>query len=137
MKVTAHNNRPYSYRSRRDSDLFAPPVRALGTAAGATLGLLAGQQGQAVGAFFGGATGMVGGFAAGYLAGTTIADEFGGNATARYLSGLVVGASTAALTTPGAALLAAAGASPATAVVLGLVGGVGGFLVAQQVREHV
>ena len=79
---------------------------------------------------------MVGGFATGYLAGNTIAREFGGNSTARYLSGLAVGASTAALTAPGAALLAGAGASPATAAVLAVVGGVGGFLLAQQVREH-
>lgn len=121
--------RPQPSRGKEPNGL---PHDALGMAGGAALGALAGCQTPVMGAVLGGGVGLTGGFAAGYYAGSTIARQMGGNRTVRNLAGLAVGASTATIAYPGATLLASTAASPALAVALAVVGGVGGYLLAHQ-----
>lgn len=133
-----HHFSPRYRPSQRDHHRPRPeqpnnlPHDVLGLAGGAALGALAGCQTPVMGALLGGATGLTGGFAAGYVAGSSIAGQMGGNRTLRNLAGLAVGASTATVAYPGAALLASTAASPAVSVALAVVGGVGGYLLAHQ-----
>ena len=136
-RVSPYLRDPHKPRPEPRSEPTELRHDALGMAGGAAMGALAGCQPPVLGALMAGATGLTGGFAAGYLAGSTIARQMGGNRTVRNLAGLGVGASTACLAYPGAALLASTAASPATAVALAVVGGVGGYLMAHQLNRHV
>lgn len=106
-------------------------VAALGTGAGIGVGWLAGSQVGTLAATAGGFVGLVGGFATGFLAGDALARRAGAGGPLPALAGTLVGLSSASLSAVGGAVLGATSASPAAALVLAVLGGVGGYLAAQ------